>query len=165
MDVNKRLVKTIKSYFKLSCHGRNQFCNSWPVTADEHELYFGKISHSASLVTDFAEIQLVFVGSDRPTVTELLYIRPRFQTKLIKIPFEQMSNLSYQSLWNKQDFLAKLSIFLCGPTCIFANLYKDSRGDRIRTPHCHVHNENKQGHVHCRHFDKILDLWVNKIIS
>ena len=73
LDDNKMVSENYLICVKLSCPGRNQFHNCMPVTADEHSLYFSKISHSSSLVTDFAEIQLVFVGSDRPTVTESLY--------------------------------------------------------------------------------------------
>ena len=87
---NKRLVKTIKSYFKLPCHGRNKFYYCMPVTADEHSLYLGKINHSASLLTVFAEMQLVYVGSDRPTVTESLS------------PV-QCSNLIQEPILSKQD--------------------------------------------------------------
>ena len=71
-DGYQQKVKTIKSCFKLSCHGRNQFYNYMPVTTDEHS-YFGQISHSTSLVTDLAKIQLMFVGSNRLTVTESLF--------------------------------------------------------------------------------------------
>ena len=53
----KRLVKTIKSCFKLSCHGTNRIHNPEGMHTDEISLRV-----SASLMTDIVEIQLVFVG-------------------------------------------------------------------------------------------------------
>ena len=59
LDVNKLVSENDLFCFKLSCHGRNRFHNLEGMHTDEHSLYFDEISHSASLVTDFVEIQLV----------------------------------------------------------------------------------------------------------